>query len=148
VLLQRDSVREDEKEWVVREAMNPKNLQRDGSFQDALSRKVDKVIIPIFSEIISTIDQNYNLNLIDPKKENTPLAKFWLRVFEDHEIMQFSYTDIVIPRIQIPGLGARKSGKDFPCDLPFSWLVFEAMNSQLANAKSAASGTMKQIIMY
>jgi hypothetical protein len=144
VLLQRDDVREDEKEWVVREAMDPKSLQHGGTFRNALSRKVDKVISPIFSEIISTIDQNYNLNLIDPKRENTPLAKFWLRIFEDREIMQFNYTDMVAPREQIPGLGARKSGEDFACDLPFSWLVFEAINSQWANAKSAASGNIEQ----
>jgi hypothetical protein len=138
VLQQRDDVRVDEKQWVVREAMNPKSLQHGGTFRNALSRKVDEVVIPIFSEIISAIDRNYNLNLIDPKKENTPLAQFWLQIFRDAKLMQFNYTDIVTPRDQVPGVGGRKSGEDFVSTLPFSWLIHEAVNSQWDNARSAA----------
>ena len=146
ILQQRDDVRLDEKQWVVKEAMNPKSLQHGGTFRNVLSRKVDEVVIPIFSEIISIIDQNYNLNLIDPKKENTPLSQFWLQIFSDAQLMQFNYTDMVAPREQIPGLGGRKSGEDFMSELPFSWLVFEAVNSQWDNARSAAGmeSTMRQ----
>ena len=141
VLIERDVLREDDKEWVVKEAMNPKSLQHGGTFRNVLSRKVDEVVIPIFGEIISTIDQNFNLNLIDPRKENKSLSWFWLKIFEDHEIMQFNYTDMVTPREKIPGIGGRKYREDFMCKLPFSWLIFEAVNSQWDNAKSSSGET-------
>ena len=136
ILQERDSVRVDEKEWVVKEAMNQKSLQHGGTFRNVLSRKVDEVVIPVFSEILSRIDQNYNLNLINPKNENIPLSQFWLQMFRDSQIMKFSYVDMVTPREQVPGLGGRKSGEDFVCQFPFSWLVYEAINSQWDNAKS------------
>lgn len=137
VLRERDDIRVDEKNWVVREAMDPKSLQQGGTFRNVLSRKTDKVIIPIFSEIISVIDQNYNLNLVDPKKDNELLSKFWLRIFNNPQIMQFSYSDMVTLREQIPGLGGRKSGEDFMCELPFSWLIFNALQSQWDTVKSS-----------
>jgi hypothetical protein len=140
VLQQRDDVREDEKEWIFKEAMNPKSLQHGGTFRNALSRRVDDVVTPIFSEIISAIDQNYNLNMI-AKGEDSPLSQFWLQIFRDPSLMQFNYTDMVMPRKEIPGLGGRKSREDFACQLPFSWLIFEAMNSQWNVAKTAAGKT-------
>ena len=137
VLQQRDDVREDEKQWVIKEAMNPKSLQHGGTFRNVLSRKVDDVVIPIFSEILASIDQNYNLNLIDPKRENPSLSQFWLKMFMDSQIMQFNYLHMVTTREQVPGLGGRKSGEDFVCDLPFSWLIFEAVSGLWDNANSS-----------
>ncbi len=138
VLEERDQIREDEKEWVVKEAMNPKSLQHGGTFRNALSRKVDEVIIPIFSEILASIDQNYNLDLIDPRNDNIPLSQFWLSMFRECGVMQFNYTDMITPREQVPGVGGRKAGEDYKCELPFSWLIHEAVDSQWDNAKSSA----------
>lgn len=129
VLEERELIRSDEKEWVVNEAMNAKNLQHGGTFRNVLSRKIDDVVIPIFSEIIAIIDQNFNLNLIDPKNENTPLSQFWLNMFRDLSIMQFNYADMVTAREHVPGVGGRKAGEDFKCELPFSWLIHEAVDS-------------------
>lgn len=138
VLQEHDQIREDQKDWVSNEAMNQKSLQQGGTFHNVLSRKIDEVIVPIFSEIIATIDQNHNLALIDPSNEDSPLSQFWLNIFRDSNIMQFNYTDMVTPRRQVPGWGGRKTGKDFRCELPFSWLVYEAIESQWDNAKSSA----------
>lgn len=132
VLKVRDQVRVDDKEWVINEAMNAKSLQHGGTFRNALSRKVDEVIIPIFSEIIASIDKNFNLDLIDPKNESSPLSQFWLKMFRDFRIMQFNYKHLINPRKQIPGI------EDFKCELPFSWLIYEALDSQWDIAKSSA----------
>ena len=138
MLQERDETWDTEKEWVIKEAMNPRSLQHGGTFRNALSRKVDEVIIPIFSEIIASIDQNYNLDLIDPKNDDFPLSQFWLSIFRECGVMQFNYVDMVIPREQVPGVGGRKAGEDYKCELPFSWKIYEAVNSQWDNAKSSA----------
>ena len=138
VLQERDQIREDEKEWVVKEAMNPKSLQHGGTFRNALSRKVDDVIVPVFSEILASIDQNYNLDLIDPKRDNPAISQFWLSMFRECGVMQFNYSDMITPREQVPGVGGRKAGEDYKCELPFSWLIHEAVDSQWDNAKSSA----------
>ena len=137
VLQEREEVFEGEK-WVIKEAMNARNLQHGGTFRNALSRKVDEVVTPIFAEIIASVDRNYNLDLIDPKNENSPISKFWLSIFSDSSIMQFNYRDMVTPREQVPGVGGRKTGEDFKCELPFSWLIYDAVDSQWDNAKSLA----------
>ena len=138
VLQKRDVFHEEERDWVVKEAMNPRSLQHGGTFQNALSRKFDEVIIPILSEIICTIDQNYNLDLIDPKNVNPSLSQFWLSMFRKNSIMQFNYTEMVAPREQVPGVGGRKAGVDYMCQLPFSWLIYEAVDSLWDDVKSSA----------
>ncbi len=138
VLQEHDEVREDKKDWVMNEAKNPKSLQHGGTFRNVLSRKIDDVIIPIFSEIIASIDQNFNLDLIYRKGEDLPFSQFWLCMFRNSSIMQFNYTDMVTPREQVPGLGGRKTREDFKCEFPFSWLVYEAVESQWDNAKCSA----------
>ncbi len=135
ILQMRDEQRPDLKEWVTTEAMNAKGLQHGGTFRNVLSRKVDDVVVPLFAEILASIDRNYNLDLVVPKSENTSLSQFWLNMFGDPEIMQFSYTST---REQVPGLGGRKAGEDFQCHLPFSWLIYNAVDSQWDNAKSIA----------
>lgn len=139
VLQERDDIRVDEKEWVVNEAMNPKCLQQGGTFRNVLSRKVDRVVIDFFSEMISIIDRNNNLDLIDPRNENTSEldVQFWLRMFRNPQIMQFNYLDMEKSREQVPGLGGRKAANDFTCQLPFSWVIFEVVNSLWDNANSS-----------
>ena len=135
---QKESLYESDKEWVINEAMNAKSLQHGGTFRKVLTRKVDEVVVPIFSEIIARIDTNYNLDLINPKNEKSPLSQFWLSIFRNREIMQFDYNEFVTPREQVPGVGGRKADVDFKCELPFSWFIFDAVDSQWDNAKSYA----------
>ena len=146
VLQERDQVWDEGEEWIVKEAMNPRSLQHGGTFRNALSRKIDEVIIPIFSEIIGSVDQNYNLDLIDPKSGNAPLFQFWLSMFRENGIMQFNYSDMITPREQVPGVGGRKTGKDYKCELPFSWIIHEAVCNQWDNATSSAGkGSMGSV---
>ncbi len=138
VLQERDRTKKGEKEWMIKEAMNPRSLQHGGTFRNALSRKVDEVIIPVFGEIIGSIDQNYNLDLIDPKDINSSLSQFWLSMFRESGVMQYNYADMINPREQVPGVGERKAGEDYKCEMPFSWLIHEAVDSQWENAISSA----------
>lgn len=126
-----------EKKWVVNEAMNVRNLQYGGTFRNSLSRKVDEIIIPVFSEIIGVIDQNYNLDLVNPKTSDPAVIQLWLRIFRESGLMQFNYTDI---REQVPGVGSKMSDDSYyyRCGFPFSWLIHDAVNSQWENALSSA----------
>ncbi len=145
VLEQHDKVHPTESKWVVNEAMNAKSLHQGGTFRNVLSRKVDKVVIPIFSEIIAAIDQNCNLNLIDPNDEH--LSRLWLQIFGDQQVVKFDYNDMITDKHQLIGLGGRRGRSDFKCSLPFSWLIHDAVKSQWCNAKSTA-GTYVDYILW
>ena len=138
VLKKRDQIEEDERQWVLNEAMDARKLQNGGTFRNVLARKIDDVVVPVFSEIIACMDYNYNLDLINPRSENTPLCQFWLNMFSQPKIVQFNYDKMMTPREKVPGVGGRKSAVDFKCHLPFSWIIKEAIDAQLDNAKSLA----------
>ena len=137
LLKERESIRQDEKNWVLNEALSAKKLQSGGTFRNVIARKLRDVIIPIFAEIIALIDHNYNLDLVDPKTHDTPVTQFWLAMFRNPQVMHFSYADMSV-REQVPGVGARLAEEEFRCQLPFSWLVREAFEAQWDSAKSVA----------
>ena len=56
-----------ESHWVLTEALNGRNLQSGGTFQNVLSRRLDEVFIPVFAAVIVFIDQYSNLNLVKDK---------------------------------------------------------------------------------
>jgi len=143
LLSEREEIREDEKDWVVNEALNTRKLQNGGTFQNVLARKLDEVLVPIFSEIIAVVDHNYNLDRLDPKNENSPLSQFWLAIFRSSAIVRFCYEDMATcgrHRDLVPGAGGRMAEEDFKCQLPFSWLVKEAVDAHWHGAKSTATG--------
>lgn len=138
VLEERDQIWDQDENWVLKEAMDPRKLQNGGTFRNVLARKIDHVLIPIFAEIIACIDRNYNLDLMDSRNENSPLSLFWLAMFGSPEIMQFSYKEMTVARKQIPGVGGRRSEDDFKCQLPFFWLIKRAIDAQWDNVKSTS----------
>ena len=138
VLQARDSISEDAKDWVINEAMNPRNLQHGGTFRNTLSRRVISIVVPIFSELIANIDRNYNLNLMDPKHNDPPLFKLWLSMFKESSIMRFNYTNMITSRREVPGIGGRKAEEDYKCEMPFSWLIHEAVDSRWSFVRNFA----------
>ena len=145
LLKERDQIREDEKNWILNEALNSRKLQSGGTFQNVLARKLDGVLVPIFSEIIAFMDRNYNLNHLNSKEKNSPIYRFWVALFRNPAIMQLHYEDMVTTqggehRELVPGAGGRIAEEDFKCQLPFSWLVKEAVDSHWHSAKSIMGG--------
>ena len=117
--------------WVLNEAMNLRKLHIGGTFKNALSRKLDNVVIPLFAELIAVVDHNYNLrHLKHLSTEQTPVQEFWLRMFSDAKVLQLNYADIV-GREKVPVID-----DNFECQLPFSWLIKDAVNGHLEQAKS------------
>ena len=134
LLQEREADRPDLCEWVLNEALNVSKLEVGGTFRNVLARKIDEVVIPIFAKIIACIDYNYNLDLIDPKSENSPRSQFWLAMFREPEVLQLKYSEM--QGDTVPGVGGRKANKDFRCKMPFFWLIKETVDSQWDSARS------------
>ena len=118
-------------DWVLDEAMDIHNLQTGGTFKNVLTRKLDKVVVPCFSEIIAFLDRNCNLNLLQPVCPITPLSQFWLKIFSSQRAVQaLSFADMVgIQKVAM-------KDEEFVCEFPFSWLVKELMDSQWDTAQN------------
>ena len=122
-LKDRERDRVDEKDWVVIEAMNARKLHNGGTFRNVLARRIDEVITPFFAEVIATIDRNCNLDLLDnPKNEEPSLSQFWLAMFA---LVRIDFSSIAQGKTTIEA--------DFHCQMPFSWIVKEVVDGQLAN---------------
>lgn len=135
LLKEREEDRPDLSEWVLNEALNASKLEVGGTFRNVLARKIDEVVIPIFAKIIACIDSNYNLDLINPKMQDSPLSMFWLAIFGEPKVLRLRYSDMV-QGDKVPGVGGRKSNEDFRCQMPFFWFIKDAVDSQCGIAKS------------
>ena len=135
LLQDREFDRPDLTDWVLGEALNSSNLEVGGTFRNVLARKIDEVVVPIFAKIIATIDRNYNLDLINPKAGDIPLAQFWLAMFSDPKVQQLRYSEMAQGG-KVLGIGKSRLDQDFKCKLPFFWLIKDAVDSQWDNAKS------------
>ena len=136
----------DSDDWAFFVSMETKKLLQGGTFRNSLSRKLDEIIVPIFAEILSVIDKNFNLNLIHNAPDKSSLiARVWLGIFADRKICHFNYNDMVAKnqqqhsyRSRVPGIGSLLASPDYVCKLPFSWLVKDAIDSQWDNANALA----------
>ena len=134
LLQEREAYRPDLSEWVLSEALNARRLEVGGTFRNVLGRKIDEVVIPVFAKIIASIDRNYNLDLTNSEAEDSPLSQFWLAMFHNPKIQQLKYSEMV-QGDKVPELGV---SQDFKCQLPFFWLIKDAVDSQWDNAKTCA----------
>ena len=134
ILKEREEVVGEETGWVLNEAMSRKKLQSGGTFRNVLTRKLDEVIIPIFAEVLVSIDRYSNLDLV--RKSSPPhIRQLWLSAFP--VLCKFSYTNITQGGNGLAGIGQRKSmGSEFRCQFPFFWLVKETVDSHWDNAIS------------
>ncbi len=134
LLQERESIFNEE-DWIIQESMSSKNLLVGGTLSNALCRKLDQAVIHILAEIISIVDRNCNLSLID--SGNEIISKIWLQLFANSELMQFNFTDFVKRNDRLPGIGARKFGSDYECQFPFSWLVYEVFQGLWNNVRNS-----------
>ena len=126
------------KEWAFEEAL--KHSQISGTFRNALSRRLDKILLPILAKIITLIDKNFNLTIIhdnrDSKKILSPIAKLWLEIFSERKLCRISYeevfttTNVTKAKKWIPRIGASVSDHFYKCQFPFSWICREVINVQ------------------
>ena len=137
VLTQKESQSIDERnKWFQDEAIKGDNIQECGTFRRALSYRIEKEVVPIFSCIIDRIDSNSNLALISENIEWK--VKLWLQLFQCKDFVQLDFKDLSSP---VEGdTSARKQRSClFTCWFPFSDVVCSkvssVVNTQQNNSK-------------
>ena len=138
VLKEMDDKNPTAKQWAFEEAL--KHSQLSGTFRNALSRRLDKILLPILAKIIALIDKNFNLSIIhahrDSKKISLPIAKLWLEIFSEKTLCKVSYEDVFTnnnvtqTKKWVPGIGASLSDHFYTCQFPFSWICRDVINVQ------------------
>lgn len=141
LLCEREADRPDLSDWVLREALNASKLEVGGTFRNVLARKIDDVVIPIFSKIIGCIDCHCNLNLISASEDAvmTRRCEFWIAIFKDSNIFHLKYSEMVQGNAML-SVGRGIAGQHFECQTPFFWLIKEAVDSAQHDAR-IRSGT-------
>lgn len=110
--------------WIHDEAMNMTKLQEAGTFQNAIVRKIDKIIIPIFAKIISVIDKYCNLKLLSLETE---LKELWLNLYSSDYVI-----GLIMSKFQSTtgnSLSDSSSIRQFSCQFPFSWILNDIVNA-------------------
>ena len=115
--------------WIQDEAMNMTKLHKAGTFQNAIVRKIDGIIIPIFAKIISVIDKYYNLKLLSYEKD-TELKELWLNLYSSDYV-----TGLIMSKLRSTtgdSLSASNSSsiRQFSCQFPFSWILNDIVNAK------------------
>eukprot|EP00731_Ephydatia_muelleri_P016208 Em0009g632a len=144
ILKKRDEISEIDN-WVLSEALDLRRRQHSGTFCSSLTRKLDEVIIPIFAEVIAFCDQYCNLNLLH-NQENDAITKFWISIFKHPDILVFNYDDIITnPRSSLH-LMNENAADYFECQLPFFWLIKDAIDSTFSNISNYQIRNSKQLL--
>ena len=121
--------------WAIKEALDATVLHKSGSYINALSLKVDRVIASALNNILSIVDRYCNLQLL--LIEDTTITTLWMRIFEDSRIidastaMQFNKSDT--------------NYASFECQFPFFWLLINNIESQWKH--SAVKGRNIKFVM-
>ena len=128
LLKQRDVTFDAKSNWVLDEAMNIRKLHMSGTFQNALAKKVDEVVIPLFAKIIAIVDCNHNLGLLSSSE--TCFKDLWLKIFSKADLLKLNYEDIIgAKKVAVPD-------DNFECKLPFSWIIKESIDRQWETTKN------------
>ena len=139
VLKERDELMND-REWVLREAMSGRKLQSGGTFQNVLSRKLNEVVIPIFANILATIDHYSNLDIVGYNDPNLPLHQLWLEIFQNQNFCSFSFEQMTVGE-HILRIGGKRATlfDEFKCRFPFFWLIKDVIDALMDQAKAVTS---------
>lgn len=139
LLKERDAAHDSLSNWVLEEAMNLRTLHIGGTFKNALARRIDNVVIPLFAEVIALIDQNRNLrHLKDLGKKQCVVHDLWLKIFGNPKVLGLNYEEIA-------GQEKTPVADDFNCGFPFSWLIKEAIENQWGVVKNISGNITTQI---
>uniref|UniRef100_A0ABM5FN25 E3 ubiquitin-protein ligase RNF213 isoform X1 n=1 Tax=Pogona vitticeps TaxID=103695 RepID=A0ABM5FN25_9SAUR len=79
------------KEWVLREALNLNALQEAGTFRQTLWKRVQSVVTPFLAYIVSVIDRDCNMNLLDNSETEYCVKALWMFIFNDQKLLNIPY---------------------------------------------------------
>ncbi|XP_077967570.1 E3 ubiquitin-protein ligase rnf213-alpha-like isoform X2 [Styela clava] len=116
----------DNKDWIESEALNRENLQEGGTFRKTIWLCLKKHAARILACVVSVIDRDNNMDLIENESVAPWLTNMWLSMFE---LLDITWTDVTkSAKFTIPGsMYANKC-----CQLPFSFIIIDFLNTEYA----------------
>uniref|UniRef100_A0A4W3JT85 RING-type E3 ubiquitin transferase n=1 Tax=Callorhinchus milii TaxID=7868 RepID=A0A4W3JT85_CALMI len=76
------------REWMYNEALKLDALQEGGTFRHTLWKCIQNVVAPNLAQLISVLDRDYNLSLLDDPGVSHEIKKVWLNIFSDIQILK------------------------------------------------------------
>jgi hypothetical protein len=104
-------------EWILDEAKNMDALQEGGTFQNALVRKFDKLVVPIFAQILSLVDRHSNLDIL-LSSDKDEISKLWIDFYTSDQV-----THQILSHITKEGSKITVNKTAFHCQFPFIWII-------------------------
>ena len=113
LLKERDTSTHDVEMWAVNVALDAEQLQNNYTLVGAISYKLESVIAHILVYVITRVDHNENLSLLNPKWAG--VFHFWLRAFENADVLCLQYAESTMQQQPI-----QAETQGFRCKFPFS----------------------------
>ncbi|KAL3881510.1 hypothetical protein ACJMK2_027942 [Sinanodonta woodiana] len=121
--------------WLSSEAARLENIKKTGTFRRACTQYLESKISPILAGIISYIDTNHNLDIIHSHITSGDWkARLWLQILSTPGAIQLQYSDLQSPtgqqelnEVVVKTTGCE--GHMFTAVMPFSWLIYEQIDS-------------------
>lgn len=98
---------------------------------------------PLLADIISKIDTNQNLDLMDESEESWK-RRLWLEILNcpeatnnTHSLLDFRHGTVATPEFVV--LGTRSDNHMFSAKFPFSWIISKLVQSAIQTEGSIKS---------
>ncbi|XP_007886821.2 LOW QUALITY PROTEIN: E3 ubiquitin-protein ligase rnf213-alpha [Callorhinchus milii] len=142
------------REWMYNEALKLDALQEGGTFRHTLWKCIQNVVAPNLAQLISVLDRDYNLSLLDDPGVSHEIKKVWLNIFSDIQILKVSHqTGNMGPNTQEVRVDHRLriGNVETHCAAPFSWLIKEYIDQlwvEFQFAEGAADGDKAKMLRF
>ncbi|XP_070188878.1 E3 ubiquitin-protein ligase rnf213-alpha-like [Littorina saxatilis] len=153
-ILQQKELRAYEAErWLSKEAAKLDAIKKAGTFRRAWMQYLENKVVPVLAGAVAYLDTNHNLNILynahtsscDPPQlspQDTPtpewVGQLWLGVLQG--VCQLNYKQLMSlsEKDELDEFTVRHTGAaslPFSACLPFSWLLWELVDSAICEAK-------------
>ena len=132
------------KEWSRFAAFEEHLVYSAGTFRKALSKEIDKALIPLVAVTLSYLDRNGNIDLVF-LHEKPAIQEIWRIIFLDkHSFFNHSQSLTILSSERkrcVPVHSDGWNGKFFQSCFPFSWLIVYKIN-EIMNKMKTHSGIL------
>uniref|UniRef100_A0A8C7K856 Ring finger protein 213 n=1 Tax=Oncorhynchus kisutch TaxID=8019 RepID=A0A8C7K856_ONCKI len=132
--------------WVIKEASNIDALQEGGTFRHTLWKRVQAVVIPFLAQLVSVIDRDRNLDILQDSNSGEAVKKLWLDIFGNDKLLEVPYTKLDRNSESKTILVQNYIGldKNIGCIMPFSWRIRDYLDELWVHALQHEGHTQGQ----
>ena len=103
---------------------------------------MESKVIPILAAVISFIDTNRNLDILNRSDLQTWQVDLWMEFVNNTNLSQLTYLNTVSPKQQhelqeVAVKTTSVDGRVFSGTMPFSWLIFQQIDDVLLKTEQA-----------